>query len=321
MKKQFYIISTFIFLAASCSTIPESPSELMGAQKYSLTLEEKNRLYPFWDVHLRGFQVNSGGGKTLKVDEKRRMLRHLSLLRFTMNTPEFATNILNGEYYANRNISSKDGKRKVQSGDKLDPQRLLDILRYRSYPFTIRKQSMPGAVGMGAVPNHYLYLEEFSSSLFRGHLWIGFPDTHNWNTGGYLQDAYITGVILHEMLHNMGFSHGGTMPESKEVLRQIQNNYKKTLNKEFYTKYQKQLEVFGSFYEERNANELTFETINGSPIPPTNPLLSYNTSMEYRVVDSYPDNLHDDEEVVCVLKEDGTYELRIIKSYGQRDFI
>lgn len=302
MKKQFFIIFEIIMFVAACSTVPKAPSELLAGQKFSSSLDQKAKTYPFWNVHFRGFDVRTAG-KTLDVHEKRRMLRHLDLLRFTINTPEFATNVLKGTYRSARDVTSRDGKRKLAKGDYFDPQRLLDIVRYRVFPFTIAKQTLSAGAAAVGVLGQSIYLEDFSNPAFRVWSWIAFPDREYWNEGGYLKEAYLSGVIFHELLHNTGFTHGGP---SHDTVYGLQRAYTSTLTKEFYAKYQKQLEAFRPFYEELHADELKFTTTIDTPVPPTNPLALSHTEQHVAAHS-------DDEVVICIVKEDGTHELRVVK--------
>lgn len=302
MKKQF-IIFVIVVSGTACSAVPKAPSDLMAGQQFSSSLDQKAKTYPFWNVHFRGFDVRTAG-KTLDVHEKRRMLRHLDLLRFTINTPEFATNVLKGTYRSARAVTSRDGKRTLAVGDYLDPQRLLDIVRYRVFPFTIAKQNInAGAAAVGVV-GQSIYLEDFSNPAFRVWSWIAFPDREYWNEGGYLQEGYLSGVIFHELLHNTGFTHGGP---SHDTVYGLQGAYTSTLTKEFYAKYQKQIEAFRPFYEELHANELTFTTTIDTPVPPTTPLALSHTEQHIAAHS-------DDEVVICIVKEDGTHELRVVKA-------
>lgn len=302
MKKQFFTVFKIIVFVAACSTVPEAPSQLMSGHKFSLSLDQKAKNYPFWNVYFRGFDVRTPG-KTLDVHEKRRMLRHLDLLRFTINTPEFATNVLKGTYRSARNVTSRDGKSKLTNGQYLDPQRLLDIVRYRVFPFTIAKQNISAGAAAVGVVGQSIYLEDFSNPIFRVWSWIAFPDRDYWNAGGYLQERYLSGVIFHELLHNTGFTHGGP---SHDTVYGLQRAYTSTLTKEFYAKYQKQLQAFRPFYEELHADELTFTTTIDTPVPPTAPFALAH-------MDDHMMPHADDEVVICIVKEDGTYEMRVVK--------
>ncbi|MGL5955082.1 MAG: hypothetical protein ACRC0X_00530 [Brevinema sp.] len=307
MKKQLLIIIAVLF--SSCSTVPEAPSDLMGTQKYPLSLEEKAKLYPFWDIHVRGFKIDTLG-KVIDINEKKRIFYLLDLMRFTINTPEFAEAVLKGNYYSTVNYTSQDGKRSIKINDKLDPKELLNTIRRHAYPVTIRKKNIGSAAGQASLGTYYLYLEEPSSKYSKNHWWIAFPDNQYWNEGGYLKDAYAAGLVFHELLHNMGFSHDSRVGNSKEEIRNLQNNFKAILDEEFYTKYQKQLDAFSPFYEQRNANELTFITTDKTPTPPAHPLSSYRSSERI--------DHEDDEEIICTLNEDGTYELRVVKTSNSR---
>lgn len=205
-------------------------------------VQKMEELYPAWDVRLGRFFPKDGN---ITVEEKRIMLKKLSLIKFMLNTPEFEERVLSTTMYSAVTAKGPNGNIKV--GSKLDSERIMKVLKNRKYNVVIRKSSIDprksaarGVLG----PSIYCSSDNYKLETW----WIAFPAAQNWTKGYYPEEPYLSAVVFHEILHNTGFSH--TSDKKYGAIYPLQNIYKSLYNDaKWKEKYKEKLEDFIYYYE------------------------------------------------------------------------
>lgn len=307
MKK---ILIIFLFIN-SCSFIPTSPANLMmNNYDFLQSIEEQSHQYPYWNIDFLRFNVLDQDpqfvnnptpeqkikARTLTINDKVLMFQNLSFLRFALNTPEFASNLLKTTF--NSSVNAKGPKGIMVKGKPLDSKRLLEILQKRSYAVEIRKGVIAaGAAAVGVVGRHIYVLDDNDPQAHNSY-WLAFPNSQNWSTGGYLKRNYITTILFHEMLHNSGFSH--TVPN--DATYGIANVFGRTVgDPKWKQKYQKQLTAFISYYGNQYKEWLLKDTI-AIPKKKTRSLESL----------TYRRSIQEDVEI-CILDENGNHSTKKVR--------
>ena len=309
MKK---IILFILIILSSCSFVPESPLDLLSSQNTTSTsVEEMDRRYPYLKVTLRPFEVHESTlnerARQIDIKEKRNILEKVEFMRFIINTPEFETNLLKGTFKSARTSTGYYGT--VSWGDTYDNKRILELLQNAHISTRFGKQHLNSGVGGAANlgPHFYITANSLDSMLAAKGNFIILPNREYWAEGGYLKDAYIAGLIFHELLHNMGFNHGGP---SHDTVYGVQGVLTATVNAEWRKKYKKQLASY-KLYQTKYADWLTFITTPTRVHAKQSPMLNNDTyDREYpgelQVGQQGPQN---EETIVCILYKDGTHKL------------
>lgn len=311
MKK--IILFIVIITTSFCSTVPKTPFDLMLSQKSIMSMEEMNKAYPYWNLKFDSFVVyddkpyNPGDpdlppnllpipdlvyirAKKIDVLEKKLMLQKMDLIRFAVNTPEFASNLMKGVFKSARNVSGSFGT--IKKDDVYDNKRILEILQKRIAPFSIHKKVLNYNAAAVAVVGPSVYVLDDNDPVNKRHSWVAFPNREYWGSGGYLnQPHYIAGVLFHELLHNAGFTHG-TTEQKYDTVCSVMRVFRNTIGTSAWQKkYKKQLQSF-RYYELHHTGMLALDTF---PVPK-----SIRSDIEY---------YSDEEEIVCIINPDGTYKM------------
>ncbi|MGL4394609.1 MAG: hypothetical protein ACRCS8_05235 [Brevinema sp.] len=312
----------FFILTASCTVTPDSIRDLLvNQQSTRLTIEQKTMLYPMFGIGFYGFgasdtdpiydgpngmtEEHKRRARTFNVVEKRYMLRNLDLIRFVVNTPEFADALRTNKMRLVRAGSGPLGSNK--SGDYADGDRVLNILRHFSYQLRICKRPLANAEAAAPV-GKYRYNHDPKSFPTNGISSIFFPSHRYLDQDSYVQDNYYrAGTVLHEIMHNLGFTHGGGI--STDVVYGTAGSFK-LLAKDpvFMEKYKHELARFRPYYEERFSFLLQKDTYLKDPPPP-----GFNRSVH--VHSESEDPFNDPNATICLLNEDGTYTVMTVREY------
>lgn len=301
------IVVVFIFLFVTfCSLTLEAPSELMVSSNVIPTyndIDRKSLQYPYFNIRFLGFLVfdvdsNSANptpeenrqARIITDSSKRRMLGYLDLIRFTLNTPEFLSNFMDPsvKLQSARDASGPNGSIKV--GDYYDKTRVLYILQTLNLGVAIRKiQMSSGAAAVGVV-GHSLYVQADDSPSKSADYWIAFPNREDWDTGGYFNIPYMSGNILHEILHNAGFTHHGAI--DYDPVYSIEGVYKRVVSDlKWQEKYKTQLAELIPFYPVKYKEWVGFDTT------------PFNTPKNILLRSVLPIVTPDEEIIVCDHKE------------------
>lgn len=213
-------------------------------------IQKMEELYPAWDVKITRFFAKDAN---ITVEEKRNMLKKLSLVKFMVNTPEFEEKVLATTMYSAVNAKGPNGNIKV--GSQLDSERIMKVLKNRKYNLVIRKAVVGGYAALGVLgPSLYCLADNYS----QGTLWIAFPSSQNWVKGGYLQEPYLSSTVFHEILHNTGFTHSGNYG----AVYPLQGIYKSLYNDaKWKEKYKEKLEDFIYYYEIKYSHFLESDSL------------------------------------------------------------
>lgn len=294
MKKNYILLSLCILLV-SCTVTIDSPIDLLINNVTSFDIDIKAKQYPYFPVKFHTFGIRyettivTPENTTITTKEKEIMLERLDFVRFVLNTPEFEKNILEASIYSDREIKGTKGT--VTSGEKFNNRRLLDVLQYNAHSVRIAKAKIAAGAAAQAGVGTPIYVNEKGFNKNKIYT-IEFPYVEQWDKGGYLQENYISGVLFHELLHNMGFSHGNS--GKPDPVYGIQGVFLKTLTSEFRTKYNKKIASFKPFYKTiYKKNMAKYDSLS------LDNLTTLNT---------------DEITEVCVIYEDGTYEIRKIRN-------
>lgn len=307
------IMFILVFVASSCSIVPKSPLDLLSSKNTNMSIEEMNKAYPFWNMKLSPFRVDnlnagtsSAGGsestdpemnrnaRILNIRSKEVMLERLNIIRFVVNTPEFANLLRTRTFRSSRNAGS------VKLGDILDNERLVKVLQKASFSSQIRKTKVVRGAIAHANLGAFLYLasdETLNNSSFRGW-YVAFANTESWE--GY-NTLYIAGVLFHELLHNMGFNHLTSDDATNGIERVFLETYE---DPKWQRKYKQQL-ISYQYYTKKYANFLQEDSL-------ANQSRQFNgtdlfTADQTRSEDSYTRN--NEIEEICIFYLDGTYKL------------
>lgn len=293
----------------SCDNDVQAPTDLLFNNNIidiSENLGSKSERLPFFNIKLSRFYVidqdSNASSPTLEdnrkaryitVTSKKRMLDYLDIIRFTLNTPEFRENLLDEKVILRSARTTSGPLGSIKKNDVYNKNNVLYVLENVNYNVEIRKGQIPlGAAAVGVVGNELLYLYPKTNAVYEKYYWIAFPNRENWDVGGYLNTSYFSGLILHEILHNMGFTHGAS---DNDTVYWIQGIFKETYdNKNFQDKYKDQLKQFMPYYSVLHADELESDTY---------PVVSKKLSASYITTtsSSYAD--------VCLINTDGSYKL------------
>ncbi|MGL4986807.1 MAG: hypothetical protein ACRC5H_06695 [Treponemataceae bacterium] len=328
MKKYFFytLILGIIIFTFGCSQSALAPTDLMINDKLTLSTEEKAKQYPYFNIQFAGFNVEDkdpGRPENPTEEQKKRariftakgkryMLRGMDFVRFVLNTPEFSQAVKETPMYLRRAGTGPLGSTKV--GDKADPDRLLYILQNSTYHVQIRKISLGAVAAVGVVGTfRYNHPTTYYKDNYRS--WLAFPSHANLDEGGYVQDSYYhAGTILHEVLHNLGFTHG-SVGESPDVVYGLAGVFREIAkNKDFLAKYDKELNSFRPFYEKKHSQWFSFDSIAGQDPPFT--IKSIRTQQNAATFDyqQETDAINNQQEI-CLLAEDDTYNILTKKEF------
>lgn len=305
MFHKILILTIMMMTLNSCNTnYLNSADELDFLNtKLELTLEDKSILYPAWNIEIR--DIGNESTRAFTAKEKEITLRIMSIIRFVLNTPEYEERIINATLRASENKNSQTTSEKVRIGDLLDSERVLRTVQRTLLTTTIYYANLnPSVVGLGVVPSYYPYFEDPNNenydSIISNHnrgIWLKLSSLYNFNDtlNSY---ANIGNTILHESIHNLGFSHAvseGDVPYS------LGDTFAQVLkDKDFLEKYKDEFRKIIPYFEEKYK-----DFIKDSPVVTQSKRASSNT---YDTYISKPDYNGETFTVIeCVIEEHEKY--------------
>ena len=248
MKKLFLFISFLSSLfVLSCNSNVLKPSD------YSK--EEIDKKYPYWQVGAANFQIanNLSSYASITVDEKRFILRCMALIRTALNSEEFLTEVIaKGDLTAAANYSY--GNFTIKAGEKYDPNILTEVVRTVKHEFTYEKLSTGGA-GLGTVGDsrYARYCGGQPADQIPTADWVGFENANwiKWSGDSLYGYASFSGLMFHEHMHNIGFTHAA-INQNSNVPYGLQDVVQKLIERILYgnlkDKYAKQLDELTAYY-------------------------------------------------------------------------
>ena len=310
------ILFILVFVASSCSTIPKSPLDLLSSQNASMSVEDMNRAYPYWNMKPFEFGVadldaGSQGGdistdpeknrnaRILTIRSKEIMLERLNNIRFVVNTPEFADLLRTKTFHSSRAGSGVFGS--IKHGEAMDSERLVKVVQKASFYSRITKtQVLAGAVAHANVGT-FLYVAsdaELANVSFKG-LYVAFPNRWHWEDEVTYKGTFLDEAIFHELLHNMGFNHNVGNDATNGIQRVFSIIYN---DPKWQKKYKKQLAAF-QYYTKKYSHYLLADSLAVQK-------KQLNDTDLFTADQTRSENTHSNEiEVVCVLYPDGTHKL------------
>ena len=250
-------------------------------------LEELDKRYPYLPIKLKPFEVAdkdssfSGASdeenkeaRKIDIKEKEYMLKHLDLLRFVVNTPEFEKEVFLEVHKFRVGRDAKGAYGTIKEGDYYNKTKLLALLKHASITTYIRKDALsPGTEGLGkAGPSYYVDVDldnNPSKGPWNTDALIMFPNNSYWASSefGYGQEfphnIEIVGLMLHELMHNLGTKHGAVVsPEDTAVV--MHNVFRATTSEpEWRNKYRKQVKEY-KYYQTKYKDFLISTTTPAS---------------------------------------------------------
>ncbi len=305
MKKLFIVFSVIVI---SCTV---QQTETIRPSRQSVT-------FPGFDIIVKGFiayaedsdspfatdedNINS---RKITVSEKNIVLEALDTIKFTVNTPEFEELMMAQTYYAGADFSGS--LRSVKQGDEYDKEILLQAIKDRIGLVTIRKEQMPFTCvfAMGQLPidttgrTYNAYVDDLTHSLSLANLFISLNNRDQWDSVDfYHNQGFLAGVIFHELLHNMGFTHADPLDVNKDTVYILGNVLTAVYNTdEFQEKYETALAAFRPFYPSLFSEYLLTDTIAVSRSREA----TAGTTMNFSEID-ISELFHD--EFMCVYDEE-----------------
>ncbi|MGL5255240.1 MAG: hypothetical protein ACRC9L_09645 [Brevinema sp.] len=327
MKK----IVIMLIVLSSCSFVPDDASQLISNQKQSpfdpntptptLSLAQKDKLFPYFNLNVDGFsaydmdppnanptEAQKIASRTFSVKAKLYKLQALDFIRFVIHTSEFEEEMLKTKFVLVTEGTGPLGTTK--KGDIADPRRVLDILKnVYLYNLNISKWQMADTVGAQGVLGFFRYnhpVSAFSNRKASYRIW--FRNDEDFENGSHADPrGYHTGIMLHEILHNLGFNHDWSV-SGTDVVYGTQGVFNAVHRKAgFIEKYKKELARFSPYYQIRHAEHLVADTVVGIAATRSRSLsLPFQRSID---IEYYGDDV-----VVCQIHEDGSHELT---TYGK----
>ncbi len=265
-----YII-IMLLLAGACSTVPSDISMLAAKNNYNASIEEKSKLYPYFDIKLDSFCVQDADyrgdadataeqqlqARTFTVEEKRYILQTMDLVRFTLNSPEFYDRLTNLSHTLNLTRTGSGELGSNYYGQAADLDRIMDMIKIGHYGLIVRKMAdSSGAIARGDL-GPFIYHDPIKIYNPDRRTRIHFPN-HVKQTSRH--QVNLGSTILHESMHNFGFTHDNTVPNSipygvqpvfEAVARQIYNGELRA----------QEYEAFKGYHEEKYSEWLLADTL------------------------------------------------------------
>ncbi|MEI0478466.1 hypothetical protein [Brachyspira pulli] len=247
MLKKLFIFSLLLLSVLGCNNNVLKPDD------YSK--EEIDKKYPYWQVGVGHFQIanNLKSYTTITVEEKRFILRCMALIRTALNSEEFPTEVrAKGALTAGGNYSY--GNFSIKAGETYDPDILTEVVRTVKYNFTYEKLSTGGAgLGTVGVSRYARYCGGQPLDQIPTADWVGFENANwiQWSGNSLYGYASFSGLMFHEHMHNIGFTHA-TINQNSNVPYGLQDVVQKLIERILYgnlkDKYARQLDELTAYY-------------------------------------------------------------------------
>ncbi|MGL4562984.1 MAG: hypothetical protein ACRCVW_03920 [Brevinema sp.] len=304
MKNILLLFICISFISCTLNKI-DNVSQLMSntnSVSSYVDLARKSQENPYFRVNFGGFLVDDADSsrpnatpedhrraRIMSAGVKKRILNSLDVIRFVFNTPEFASNMLHTPLEFQSGVGPQTGPYgTVNRGDYLDKKRILEVIRNFQMKVTIRKLYYASEISGVGIVGKSQYVKANNDPQVKRSAWIGMPNYHDWDGQGYKFNGhtvspFIMGVIVHEFMHNAGFSHYGG---DTDTTCNIERVFRQTLDQiGSQNKYKDKIARLIPYYATINSKWLGFDTI---PIPKS----SKQRSMEEFTLD-------DEEIIVC----------------------
>ena len=245
-------IFTFTFILILLSVLGCN-SNMLKPDDYSK--ESIDKKYPYWQVGVANFQIanNLKTYATITVEEKRFILRCMALIRTALNSDEFLTEVrAKGSLTAAADYSY--GSFSIKAGAAYDSDILAEVVRTVKHNFTYEKLSTGGAgLGTVGVSRYARYCGGQPADQIPTADWVGFENANGiqWSGNSEYGYASFSGLMFHEHMHNIGFSHT-TINQNSNVPYGLQDVVQKLIERILYgnlkDKYAKQLDELTAYY-------------------------------------------------------------------------
>ena len=230
--------------------------------------ESINKKYPYWQVGVANFQIanNLPSYATITIEEKRFIFRCMALIRTALNSEEFLTEVrAKGALTAGDNYSY--GNFSIKAGEAYDPDILTEVVRTVKHEFTYEKLSTGGAgLGTVGVSRYARYCGGQPADQIPTADWVGFENANwiQWSGNSLYGYASFSGLMFHEHMHNIGFTHAA-INQSSNVPYGLQDVVQKLIERILYgnlkDKYARQLDELTAYYYTEYKNLLLEDTI------------------------------------------------------------
>ena len=143
MVKKLFILSFLLLSVLGCNNSALKPDVYSKE-----TIDQK---YPYWQVGIDRFEINSKKYTAITIDEKKYMLVCMALIRMAVNTDEFVERVKKLDAELGSSVEDSYNGQVLKVGDKYDAQKIIDCVRSLKYNFGYRKVEGV-AVGTGVGP-------------------------------------------------------------------------------------------------------------------------------------------------------------------------
>ena len=240
MKKTLFItlsLFTMILFLLSCNNNSLKPD--------TYTKEEINKKYPYWDVGVAEFKIAENLTNYV-------ILRCMALMRTAVNTTEFPTKVNEKKNELGSSVGASYGTFSIKKGDIYNPDIMVEVIRTVSHDFIYEKMNTGGAAGLGVVGQsryvHYVGGQPVDQIPTAD--WVGFVNANwiQWSGNNLYGYAFFSGLMFHEHMHNIGFSHVGAYAVPYALQYVIEELIKRILYGDLKSKYAKALDELTAYY-------------------------------------------------------------------------
>ena len=250
MIKKSFIFALFLLYFL---TIISCNNNVLKPDDYSKETIDKK--YPYWQVGVSNFQIANTltSYSIITVEEKRFILRCMALIRTALNSSEFPSQVkAKGNLAAAQDYSY--GNFSIKAGENYDPDKLTDVVRIVKHNFTYEKLKTGGA-GLGTVgaSRYARYCGGQNPDKIPTADWVGFENDNwiKWSGNSLYGYASFSGLMFHEHMHNIGFTHTD-INKNNNVPYGLQNDNKKLIERILYgdlkDKYARELDELTAYY-------------------------------------------------------------------------
>ena len=260
MIKKLFILNLLLLFIFGCNSSMLKPDDF--------SKETINKKYPYWQVGVANFQIanNLTSYATITVEEKRFILRCMALIRTALNSDEFPTAVkAKGNLTAAANYSY--GNFSIKAGEAYNPDKLTEVVRTLKYNFTYEKLKTGGAgLGTVGVSRYARYMGGQNPDQIPTADWVGFENDNwiKWSGDSPYGYASFSGLMFHEHMHNIGFTHNDVNKNSN-VPYGLQDVVQKLIERILYDdlkdKYARQLDELTAYYYTEYKNLLREDSI------------------------------------------------------------
>lgn len=279
-----------LFLLGNCSTtsLTSSNGSDSSGGNGSLTLEEKDRLYPSYEIVIKDFHINrdvpadppAPYKNKITIAEKKRIFNLLDDIKFVVNSKEFEECFLKN---IQKPISFScifsifNPPNKMEYEEAFNKNVMLNSIKNTKFDLTIEKKNLtPGGGNVasaapatkraninGCQGDYSLYSFLDTLASYQGaKATLTICDNVTWDNPTHrLTDT----ILQHEINHTLGYDHDKDRPivppnvvEASAYIDDIFNNI--WYGSDFKNKYAKEIQAFRGYYAEKYKNLLMSDT-------------------------------------------------------------